>query len=104
MTKVLVVCLAAASLAFGAGQSFRVTLFQPSIVGEKELKPGDYKIELQENKMVIRNGKESIEAPVKVETSETKFGSTSIRYRNGEGKYRLQEIRIGGTKTILVLN
>ena len=41
---------------------------------------------------------------MKVETAEEKFGSTSVRYQNGDGKYRIQEIRLGGTKTRLVFN
>ncbi|MGH9633024.1 MAG: hypothetical protein ACRD7E_32375, partial [Bryobacteraceae bacterium] len=54
-----------------AASSYKVTLFQPSIIEGTELKPGDYKIEVLENKAVIRNGKVSVEAPVKVETSES---------------------------------
>jgi hypothetical protein len=87
-----------------SAKSFSVTLFQPSIVGGAELQPGDYKLDWNESKVVIRNGKKSAEAMVKVETGDQKFNSTSVRYQNGDGKYRIQEIRLGGTKTKLVFN
>jgi len=90
--------------AVASAKSFSVTLFQPSIVGGAELQPGEYKLELSESKVTIRNGKKSAEAAVKVETAEEKYGSTSVRYQNGDGKYRIQEIRLGGTKTRLVFN
>jgi hypothetical protein len=79
-----------------------VTLFQPSVVNGNELKPGEYKVTVQDNKAVISSGKTSVEAPVKTETADSKFSSTTVRYRNGDGKYRLQEIRLGGTNTKLV--
>lgn len=87
-----------------AASSYKVTLFQPSIVAGKELRPGVYKIELKEGSAVISKGKESVEAPVRAETADSKFSSTSVRYRNGDGKYRVEEIRIGGTNTKLVFN
>ena len=67
-----------------------------------ELKPGVYKVELKDNKAVISRGKQSVETPVTAETADSKFSSTSVRYHNGDGKYRLQEIRIGGTNTKLI--
>ena len=33
------------------------------------------------------------------ESGEAKFSSTSVRYKNGDGKYRIEEIRFGGTTT-----
>lgn len=92
------VALAAAS----AANSYRVTLFQPSVVAGKELKPGNYKLTVKDNKAVISSGKESVEATVQTETADAKFSSTTVRYRNGDGKYRVQEIRLGGTTTRLV--
>ena len=85
-----------------AASSYNVTLYQPSIVNGTELKPGEYKVEVKDNNAVLSKGRQSVQAPVKTETAETKFSSTSVRYSNGDGKYRLQEIRIGGTNTKLV--
>ena len=87
-----------------AASSYKVTLFQPSMVGNTELKPGDYKLEVDGEKAIIKDGKSSVEVAVKVETGNEKFGNTVVRYNNGDGKYHVQEIRLGGTKTKLVFN
>lgn len=105
MKKVLLVCVCTIAMAFGATQTHRITLFQPSLVNGTELKAGDYKLEvIDDSRIVISHGKHRVEANVKVESADSKFGSTTVRYQNGDGKYRLQEIRLGGTKTKLVLN
>jgi hypothetical protein len=89
------------SVAGAAGQH-RVTLFQESIVNGTSLKPGEYKLTVDGDRVTIARGKDSTEAQVKVETADSKFGSTSVRYLNGDGKYRVKEIRLGGTSTKLV--
>ena len=63
---------------------------------------GRFKVTVQDNKAIISSGKTSVEANVKTETADSKFSSTTVRYQNGDGKYRLQEIRLGGTNTKLV--
>ena len=90
--------------AVASAKSYSVTLFQASVVGGAELQPGEYRLDLNESKVTIRNGKKSAEATVKVESVDQKFPATSVRYQNGDGKYRIQEIRLGGTTTNLVFN
>jgi hypothetical protein len=102
MTRILLSFATLALAAASAASSYRVTLFQPSQVAGTELKPGEYKITLKDNKAVITSGKTSVEADVKTETAEAKFSSTSVRYSNGDGKYRIQAIQLGGTSTRLV--
>lgn len=105
MTKKILLSFATLALAVAsAASSYKVTLFQPSLVAGTELKPGDYKITLTDNKAVITSGKTSVEAAVKTETADSKFSSTTVRYRNGDGKYRVQEIRLGGTTTKIVFD
>ena len=53
---------------------------------------------------VIRNDRLEGKAPVKVETSDVKYGTTTVRLSNADGKMHIQEIHIGGTKTKLVFN
>lgn len=101
-SKILLSFTTLALAAASAASSYRVTLFQPSIVAGTELKPGAYKITLKDNKAVIASGKTSVEADVKSETADAKYSSTTVRYRNGDGKYRVQEIQLGGTNTRLV--
>ncbi|HBY64776.1 MAG TPA: hypothetical protein DEH78_33575 [Solibacterales bacterium] len=104
MTKKLFLGFATFALAAASAANYKVTLFQPSLLDGKELKPGEYKVTVTESKATISKGKDSVEANVKVETADEKFGSTSVRYQNGDGKYRIREIRIGGTNTKLVFN
>lgn len=101
MKRIVFVFLVLA-LAVASAKTYSVTLFQPSVVGGTELQPGDYKVDVQDSKVVIKSGKTSVESPVKVETAGEKFNATSVRYTNGDGKYRVQEIRLGGTNTKLV--
>ena len=102
--KKLAVLFAIAALGVAAAETYKVTLFQPTVVQGKELKPGHYKLDLRNNVLVIADGKNSVETTVQVETSAQKFSTTTIRYATADGKFSIQEIRLGGTKTKLVLN
>jgi hypothetical protein len=87
-----------------AASSYHFSLFQPSMVAGKELKPGDYKVQLNGDKAIIKVGKETVEAAVKVESGTEKFSETSVRFDTADGKMKVQEIRLGGTTTKLVFN
>jgi len=100
---VLFVCLLA-GMAFASAKSFTVTLFEPAMIGGTELKAGDYKCELQDQKIVLRHGKDTAEAAVKVETNGAKYSSTAVTYADANGKNKVEEIRVGGTNMKLVLN
>jgi hypothetical protein len=99
----LFVCLLA-GMALASPKSYNITFFQPSIVGGTELKAGDYRFEVKDQKLVIKHGHETTEANVKVETANSKYPSTTIRYDNADGKYRVQEIHVGGTNMKLLLD
>lgn len=87
-----------------AATSYHFSVFEPSFVAGQELKPGDYKIELNGDKAMIKAGKQTVETAVKVENGNEKFPETSVRYANNNGKMTVQEIRLGGTHTKLVFN
>lgn len=92
------------ALAASAASTYSVTFFQPSTVGSTELKAGDYKLVMENDKVVIQKGNEKVEATVKVETADSKFSATSVRYADQNGKMKVTEIRLGGTNTRLVFN
>jgi len=96
--KVLLGFVTLALAVASAASSYKVTLFQPSVINGSSLKPGEYRIEIQQDKAIIKQGKKTTEAPVKVETADQKFSTTVVRY-NGDN---VQEIRLGGTNTRLV--
>jgi hypothetical protein len=84
-----------------AASTYTVTVFEKSMLSGKELKAGDYKVELKgDNTAILKQGKNVLEVPVKVQNSDKKINSTSIKYVNGA----IQEIRLGGTNTTLVFD
>ena len=103
MTKKFMLSFAAAALMVAsAAEKHNITLFQPSLVNGTELAPGDYRMELDGDKLVISKGKQKVEANVKSEQADSKFSSTSVRYVHAGGKFTVQEIRLGGTNRKLV--
>ncbi len=102
--KVLLSFAVVALAAVASAKSYTVNLSEPAVLGTTQFQPGEYKVEVVDQKAVIRNGKLHGEFPVKVETANSKYNTTTVRYSNGDGKLRIQEIHIGGTTTKLVFN
>ena len=99
MVKKSILVFATLALAVAsAATSYSVTFFQPVVVNGQTLNAGDYKIQLDNNKALIKQGKTVTEAPVKVESNDGKYVTTSVRL-NGT---QVEEIRLGGTHTRLV--
>ncbi|HTW65916.1 MAG TPA: hypothetical protein VME17_14925 [Bryobacteraceae bacterium] len=100
MVKNVLLGFATVALAIAsAASSYKVTFFQPVLINGTQLKPGDYKLELKgDNTAVLKQGKLTTEAPVKVETADKKFSHSSVLI-NGD---QVQEIRLGGTETRVV--
>jgi hypothetical protein len=98
--KKLVIVFAAFSLALAGAQKFNIRVFQPTKLSGAELKPGDYRLELNDNRVVMKSGKQTVEATARVENSDQKFSSTTVRIVDGS----IEEIRLGGTHLKLVFN
>lgn len=101
-TRLLLAVLALGLAAVASAKTYSIELFQSAMLGNTELKPGTYSIEVADQKAVVRNGKFHGEAPVKTEDAETKYSRTSVVLMNSGGQMHIQEIHIGGTKTKLV--
>jgi phage baseplate assembly protein gpV len=95
----LIVTALGASLAFAAS-SYNVTLYRATNVNGTELKPGTVKVELAGDKVVLKQGKTTVEAPVTVETKSAKFVSTQVGY-DAEHPDQIQDIRLAGTSTVV---
>ena len=104
MTKRLLLVFAIVGLAVASAKTYSITLTQPAVLGDMQLAPGDYKVEVVDQKAVITNGKMHGEAPVKVETADNKYYTTAVRLDNQGGKMHVQEIHIGGSKMKLVFS
>lgn len=106
MKKNILLAIGVAGLAVisASAKSYSVQLYEPAVLGNMTLKAGEYKVDVNDQKAVLSSGKVRCEAPVKVESAESKYGSTTVRFSNGDGKMHIQEIHVGGTKTKLVFN
>ena len=85
-----------------AGSSYTVDLTEKAVVAGKELKPGQYKIQVDGDKATIKSSGQTAEATVKVENGDQKFSRSTVRYNTADGKYHIDQIQLGGTKTTLV--
>jgi hypothetical protein len=99
MKQLLTVAFAFSSLALTAfGASLTVTT--PVTAGSTAMKPGDYKFEMQGDKVVFKSGKTVIaEVPAASETAATKFHDTTYESKDG----KITAIRVGGSTTRIVL-
>ena len=108
MTKMakLVVCLGTVAMAWAsaAAKPYEVVLNNPAQVSGTELKAGTYKIDVAGDRVTIRDSKQKVECAVKVEENTQKYSATTVRYSMVEGKYRINEIHLGGTNMKLVFN
>jgi len=99
----IAIALCGISLAYAA-TSYRVNLYRATVVNGVELKAGECKLELHENKIVLKQGKTTAEATVKVESNSQKFHDTTVGYAGDGSGHELQEIRLGGTTTKLLFD
>jgi len=103
----VVALVAAAGTVPGIGH-YSITLVQASSVQGTVLKAGEYQLRLAlaDQKLTITSdtGKNLMEIPVKVQTQDKKFDRTVVQTDNASGKPVVSEIRLGGTKTKLILN
>jgi hypothetical protein len=110
MFKKLLLILAACALLVSAGTvpggHYKITLVEPAAVQGTTLQAGDYSLTLKDTKLTFMadTGKKPVEVTVKLETGDMKFDTTSVRIDTATGKSVINQIRLGGTKTTLVLN
>ena len=80
--------------------TYTINLIQPAVVNGAQLKPGEYRLTLDVDKVTLAQGKLSVDVPAaKIETVDKKYDSTAIRYVGTS----IAEIRLGGTKTRIVV-
>ena len=100
----IAIALLTVALSVASAKSYTVNLFQPAVLAGTELKTGEYKLELDGNKIQIKNGKLLVEANVTVENAPERNRSTSLRLEDEGGRLHIKEIRLGGTNMKLVVN
>lgn len=103
LKKILVTFTTAGVMVLSAaGHTYKISLTDNSVIDGKQVKAGDYKLELKDpNTAVLMHGKNVIELPAKQETNATKYETTEFEYTNNKD---LKEIRFGGTNTKIVFD
>jgi hypothetical protein len=104
--KKLVVMFAtlALALASAAEKTYHITLNEKASVNGTQLQPGDYKVQVEGDKAILKIGKTVIEVPAKVETADRKYDTTQLAIHSANSQATLTEIRIGGTTTRIVFS
>ncbi|SRR5579871_6438770 len=89
----------ALAVASAASSHYNLRLDSAQWVGDKQLKPGNYKIEVSNDKAVFKTGKTVVEVPATVQQANQKYVRTSYASVNS----KITEIDLGGTTTKIVL-
>ncbi len=100
LTK-LTLCLATLALGIAsAASSYTITLPSDTMVGDVHLKAGQYKMTVEGNQAIFKQGKSSASVPVSVEQNATKFKYTAVESVDS----KVNAIDLGGTTTKLVVS
>jgi hypothetical protein len=102
MKKLLLTVILFASATAYAANSYHVTLYRTTNINGTDLKPGDIKVEILDNKAIVKQGKTTVESAIKLQNGAQKFASTTVGYNGDSAKNEIQEIRLGGTTTTVV--
>ncbi|HLG99794.1 MAG TPA: hypothetical protein VKX49_26025 [Bryobacteraceae bacterium] len=103
MRKTLAVLFTVAASIANAASSYHVNLYKPTTVNGTELKPGDCKLELQADKVILKQGKTTVETKVTVQNAEQKFALTTVGYEDSSNN-QLRDLRLGGTTLKLLFD
>lgn len=90
-------------MAFAAGNNtYKVGLYQDSVIEGKTLKAGEYKISIENGNAVFKGrGKEAVTVPAHVENEPKKNPNTEVTYRDNNN---VEVIRVAGTHAKIVFD
>ncbi len=86
-----------------AASSYHIKIADPTWVGTTQLKPGEYEVKVDGDKVTFKQGKNIVAVAAKVETNATKYTDTQMDVKTVNGQAKLQELDLGGTKSKIVL-
>jgi hypothetical protein len=87
-----------------AASSYHVKIADPTWVGQTQLKPGEYEVRVDGDKVTFKQGKNVFEVAAKVETNASKYSDTQMDIKTVNGQSKLQELDLGGTKSKIMLS
>jgi hypothetical protein len=105
LKKMMLVC-AIAGLAAASAKTYTIEISHPATVGQTQLRPGEYRVQVEGSKVVFKDNENRTvaETSAKLVTVDKKFQQTSVETNTASGKTMIEDIRLGGTTTKLVLN
>jgi hypothetical protein len=86
-----------------AASSYHVRIVDPTWVGQTELKPGEYDVKVDGDKVTFKQGKIVVAVSAKVETDTRKFTETRMGIKSENGQAKLTELDLAGTSSKLML-
>ena len=86
-----------------AASSYHVRIADPTWVGTTQLKPGEYEVKVEGDKITFKQGKNVVAVGAKVETNASKFSDTQMDIKTENGQAKLKELDLGGTKSKIML-
>ena len=104
MTRIALTLVAIGGLALAGVKTYTVDLLHPAMLGGTELKAGEYRLQVDGDKVTVHSGKTTAGAAVREETASTKYKDTTVRLLESGGKQHITEICLGGTTTRLVFS
>jgi hypothetical protein len=101
MKLIKVISLATLALGIASAASSYSVKFTDSVwIGGTQLKPGDYKVEMQGDKAVFKSGKNvAVEVPATLEQSDKRYDYTSFLSQDS----KVSEIDVGRTNMKILL-
>jgi hypothetical protein len=86
-----------------AASTYHVRIADPTWVGQSELKPGEYEVKIDGDKVTFKQGKNVVAVTAKVETNAAKYSDTQMDVKTENGQAKLRELDLGGTKSKIML-
>jgi hypothetical protein len=86
-----------------AASSYHIRIADPTWVGTTELKPGEYDVKVDGDKVTFKQGKTVVAVAAKVETNASKYSDTQMDIKTENGQAKLKELDLGGTKSKIML-
>ena len=91
------------ALSVVSAETHWLNIYQPTYIAGQELRAGEYKLEVEGDKLTITKGKLVVEAKVKAEPRSQKVQSTRLVCQQVGDKLEVNSIQLKGSMTDLVV-
>jgi hypothetical protein len=91
------------ALSVMSAETYTFEIYQPVYLGGKELKTGEYRLDVQGDNITLKKGKLTYESKVKVETLAQKARATALVCDKAGDRLEVSAIQLKGSTTQLVV-